>query len=80
MPRVSPLRPAEQAQALVASIKPPIHHVDIDEVTRDLPDTLGFALELILSELDLSARQKSPTAAAARLLAALIARYTEASQ
>lgn len=77
MSNITPLHPAnaERAQSLIASIPDPSSPVDMDRLTGELPDMLGYVVALILDDFDYDANRRSKTAIAIRILATIAERF-----
>lgn len=77
MSNITPLHPAnaERAQSLIASIPDPSSPVDMDRLTGELPEMLGYVVALILDDFDYDANLRSKTAIAIRILATIAERF-----
>lgn len=77
MSNITPLHPASaaRAQSLIASIPDPSSPVDMDRLTGELPDMLGYVVALILDDFDYDANRRSKTAIAIRILATIAERF-----
>lgn len=77
MSNITPLHPANvaRAQSLIASIPEPSSPVDMDRLTGELPDMLGYVVALILDDFDYDKNLRSKTAIAIRILATIAERF-----